>query len=360
MLSTFIKKLNQSDIQRANFISDLNSVLSNLKPENIILATHSHCTDGSVAGGMLRYKFPGAKIIPIDYWYLNNELCKEHLENVNWHGIVDLKPFNRHQTEFWVDHHTSSVNQHINSKKIKFDIDGDSGAYQLYLSGFIDPIPEHLLELALMTRITDTASFTTPLPVEQIDSLEELQYEPTYNKSEDLVLYERKVWFLSDSTSTQFTYKELQNLYTGFAKDGFYYLKKLIKRTNKLREERKKAFEIADGILKEDIVCFSYKQDKLDAFSIRRRLLMSDQIKVVISFSNTSSGYGISFRRSKRLSKEVENKVQLHLLANKFGGGGHPGASGGFTKELQSAKKIIGSWANNLNYRISWISLEND
>jgi hypothetical protein len=128
-----------------------------LEEERPFYAVHGHCTDGGTAGAMIRYAIPEAAIIPIDYWILNDPIARPLLQELPWKGIVDLEPFNQSKIDFWVDHHLSSVGKPVNSHRIRFDVDGDSGAWQLLLSSFIGEMPDHLVELAVMTRTTDTA-----------------------------------------------------------------------------------------------------------------------------------------------------------------------------------------------------------
>ncbi len=64
---------------------------------------------------------------------------------------------------------------HSNANKIRFDAYGDSGAYQLLLSNFLGGLPRHLVELAVMTRTTDTAGYKTEPPIDKFDDLKELK-----------------------------------------------------------------------------------------------------------------------------------------------------------------------------------------
>ena len=73
-----------------------------------LYATHSHCTDGGVAGSMIKYAKPNSAIVPLDYWMINDEIAANILSQINWQGIVDLKPFNKTKIGFWVDHHVSN------------------------------------------------------------------------------------------------------------------------------------------------------------------------------------------------------------------------------------------------------------
>ncbi|MHA2029677.1 MAG: hypothetical protein ACW99Q_09830, partial [Candidatus Kariarchaeaceae archaeon] len=61
----------------------------------------------------------------------------------------------------------------------------------------------------------------------------------------------------------------------------------------------------------------------------------------------------------RNLSEKENNTIQLNKLAEKLNGGGHAGASGGFSKTYENAIEIIKEWAyknqlsiyeNQLNY----------
>ena len=352
MLSKFLDKIQGYNKKQVKFIVDLNSVLNKLEGSSRIFATHGHCADGAVVGGMLRNEFPGAKIIPVDYWFLNDDLASSILSAVKWDGIFDLKPFNRETMEFWVDHHISSIGAAPHARKIRFDSNGESAAYQLYLSKFLSPVPEHLLDLVLMTRITDTAGFITPLPVTPVETLEELQYEPTHQREKDLPLYEKKAWLLNDAAGITITYKEHQRFYTGIAKDGFYYLGNLLKQVNTMRDKRLKHFEIADSLETASVLVFIFNELDIDPFPLRRRLLTSKPVKVVISLAKYKGGIKISIRRKKGLSQEENTKIQTQTLAASMNGGGHPGASGAHTETLETALKLIKQWASKLDLSI--------
>lgn len=344
MLTKFLQSIAGYKQEEYNFASDLNKFLNNIQSDDVIIGTHGHCTDGTVAGSVLRYSFPYAKIVPIEYWYLNHEEVYPILSDLKWYGMVDIKPFNNHPMEFWVDHHISSMEATLRARKIRYDVQGDSGAYQLYLSRFTKILPEYLLELILMTRITDTAGYTTPPPVQQIDSLEDLQFQPTSTK-DDRKKYEQKVWLLDDATSILNTFKDHQKAYTGFAKDGYYHLHTYLPAVNSMRRERKVAFDTADSLELADCVVVATLQDQIDIFSLRRKLLLRD-VKIVITLVKYPGGVKISMRRKKYLSDALNSQIQLHTLAAQLNGGGHAGASGAHAPTIDAALEKITEWMN--------------
>jgi len=348
--------MNPDSIQ---FIRDLSSVISSIEEGQRMFATHAYCTDGGVAGSMLRYSFPDAKIIPIDYWFLNNPIAGPILRDLKWTGIVDLVPFASHPMQFWVDHHLGAMGEAPNARQIRFDVDGDSGSYQLYLSKFTKILPQHLVDLTLMTRITDTANFHTPPPTEDISSLDELQYTPQQDQERDRFLYERKVWLLDDVWNVITSYKEHQMFYTGAAKDGFYYLRTYLKEVNELRGERTKALDIANSLDIDDCVIFASREFALDKNSLLRGILLRPETKSVVALNVYEGGVKISLRRSKGLNERWNSVLQLNTLAKKMNGGGHAGASGAHTETVEEAVNIVTHWMKERGLNVIFHDLTN-
>lgn len=320
-----------------------------------LYAVHGFCTDGGVSGAMIHFADPEGVIVPINYAILNDELAAEILANIEWKGIVDLKPFNNKTVEFWVDHHLSSLNHNVNAKKVRFDMDGDSGAYQLLLSSFLGEFPLHLVELATMTRTTDTAGYIIQPPVSQYSSLDEIVITETEG-IEGRKQEEERIWLLDDAWNTVSTLKEHLVLMDQLAKHGFMGLENFLPKIDLMRETRKKAYDIADSIeVDRDVIVFSYiDQDKL---TITRRLQYNGA-KVVISLGKIPNGVKISLRRNRELSENLNHLIQLNELANLMNGGGHAGASGAFMQTTDEAIEKIKKWA--LDKNLTWKLIELD
>ena len=320
-----------------------------------LYAVHGFCTDGGVSGAMIHFADPEGVIVPLNYAILNDKLAADILANLEWKGIVDLKPFNNKTVDFWVDHHLSSLNQNVNAKKIRFDMDGDSGAFQLLLSSFLVEFPFNLVELATMTRTTDTAGYIIQPPVGQYSKLDELIITKTEG-IEGRKQEEERIWLLDDAWNTVSTLKDHLVLMDLLAKHGFMGLEKFLPKINKMREIRKKAYDIADSIVVDrDVIVYSYlDQDKL---TITRRLQYNGA-KVVISLGIIPNGVKISLRRNRELSEEDNTQIQLNELATLMNGGGHAGASGAFTATIDEALFEIKKWVDDKN--LSWKLVELD
>lgn len=352
MFQAYLDVINQMSSKNKNYANNLINHINNSLDRNLPLyAVHSHCTDGGTAGAMIRYAIPEAAIIPLDYWILKDKIVRPILKQLDWVGIVDLEPFNSNQVDFWVDHHLSSLGKSIKAKKIRFDVDGDSGSWQLLLSSFIGEMPDHLVELAVMTRTTDTAAYITSPPTQLIEDLTDLNitiFEGEEGKKQE----EQRIWLLNDAWGSAFSLKEHFQLFNYLAKDGFYGLSKVLNRVNEHRKKRITAIEIANEIkINSDVIIFSFNDDSVDKFTIINRL-QENGAKVVISLSKSISGVRISLRRNRKLPENEAKNILLNELAVLMNGGGHAGASGGHTNSIEEAQKIINNWSKEKNLSI--------
>lgn len=353
MFTDFLNSYTNADEKATRYTKELIAHLENsIKNGQPLYAVHGFCTDGGTAGAMIKYAIPEAAIIPLDYGILKNQQWLDFLQKLNWIGIVDLEPFNNETIEWYVDHHLSTVGKEINASKIRFDVNGDSGAWQLYLSSFLNEFPDKIVELAVMTRITDTAGYVSEPPTTIINDLTDLDI--TISEGEmGKIQNEQRIWLLDDAWGSVENLKQQLELHNYLAADGFLGLQKVLPRINKLRRFRLEGLKIADDILiNADIIIFSFKSDSIDKFVIERKL-QKRGAKVVISMSNTPNGFKISFRRNRGLSAEENENIQLHKLANELNGGGHAGASGGFSESFDEAMSKISKWATGHNLTVS-------
>ncbi len=358
MLDEFLNSIKSyPDFQR-KWVDDLNQFLKRLDPNSSIIATHGHCPDGIVAGSMIRYDSEFAEIIPIDYWVLNGRGVRERLEDLHWKGIVDLEPFNKRPTEYWVDHHIGVLGKKINSQKIRYDYNGESGSFQLLLSNFLRPMPDKIIELVTLTRITDTASYTFIPPTYELDEDNEIlntRYESL--NLENKTAIQHKAYVLDDAVRSISTFEEMQKTYDGLAKEGFIFLFKYKQKINQLRIQRLKEYEIAENLPKADCLVFKFDDGKLTPYSFHRKLLNS-KCFVSISVAKVPDGYKLSFRRKKGLNPEMNKILQLHNLAKQFNGGGHEAASGGFTTDFDNFKLEMERWSLKNNLSIQFCDVE--
>ncbi len=345
MLRAFLNARDKLAAKYRDYARDLsNYIESSLDKELPLYAVHGHCTDGGTAGSLIRYAIPEAVIVPLDYWLLNDKFARPILSALNWTGIVDLEPFNEKKVDFWVDHHLSAIGKTVSAKRIRFDVDGDSGTWQLLLSSFISELPDHLVELAVMTRTTDTANYLTSPPTNLINDLTDLDIT-VFEGEEGRKQEEQRIWLLDDAWGSVFSLKEHLQMFNYLAIDGFYGLSNVLNRINEHRKKRIKAIEIVEEIdTSFDIVAFIFEENTVDKFTILRKL-QEKGVKVVISLSKSQTGVTLSLRRNRLLSTEVANNIKLNELATSMKGGGHAGAAGAHTNTVEEAINIINKWS---------------
>lgn len=353
MFSDFLNSYTNADEKATKYTKELIIHLENsIRNGQPLYAVHGFCTDGGTAGAMIKHAIPEAAIIPLDYGILKNQEWLQLLQKLDWVGIVDLEPFNNKTIKWYVDHHLSTVGKEINANKIRFDVDGDSGAWQLYLSSFLNEFSDKIVELAVMTRITDTAGYVTEPPTAIINDLTDLDITESEGEL-GKIQNEQRIWLLDDAWGSVENLKHQLELHNYLAIDGFLGLQKVLPRINKLRQFRSEGFRIADEIeINKDIILFSFKADSIDKFVITRRL-QTRGAKVVISMSNTPNGFKISFRRNRGLTDNENENIQLHELAKELNGGGHAGASGGFSASYEDAISKISKWATDHKLTLS-------
>ncbi|MHA2252506.1 MAG: hypothetical protein ACXAD7_19230 [Candidatus Kariarchaeaceae archaeon] len=349
MFKAYLDSVKQLHPKYRDYAKDVtNYILGSIEKGLPLYAVHGHCTDGGTAGSMIRYSIPEAAIIPLDYWLLNDPIAMPILQKLPWVGIVDLEPFNFHTIDFWVDHHVSAVGKNVKAEKIRFDADGDSGSWQLLLSSFLGEMPDHLVELAVMTRTTDTAEYITSPPIKHINKLTDLDLHHLEGK-EGRMEEEQRIWLLDDAWGSTFSFKEHLQMYNHMAKDGFYGLTKVLTKVNLLRNKRKVAIETANQMsIDADVIIFTFEENSLDKFTLQRRL-QERGAKVVISISKSNTVARLSLRRNRSLSEELNSKIKLNELAMQMNGGGHEGASGAIMSSISEALDIISAWSKRLN-----------
>ncbi|MBY9001294.1 MAG: hypothetical protein KGD64_10290 [Candidatus Heimdallarchaeota archaeon] len=309
------------------------------------VAYHFNCPDGIVSAAIMRYLYSleNLEFIPIDYALLKNKEIANKLKNANWFAIVDLEPFNIKTLEYFFDHHISNENKEINAKKHVFEAGAPSAA-SLIGEYFLSLLPDFLLELAKMTEITDTASYSTPPP---------LELEEEFTQS-----WDRKIWLLEDACKTAFSVHQHGELVEILANEGLKGVFKgnIQKRVKKLRTSRKRAFDIVHEIKKTDFVIIIDRPVHYNISFIAGEVMKNGSIGAAY-ITEYPDEVKISFRLSKALSDKEIDKFRVDLLAQSMSGGGHKPASGAETETLEEALTKIEHWGKNLNFDIETIDL---
>ena len=308
------------------------------------VAFHAFCTDGIVSASLLRAAGEGDVFIPIDYWALRQKGMRTYLEQLNWHAIIDLEPFNIKLLDLYVDHHNSSMGHTYNARRIHFAIgsEGKSAASVLLNSGIIK-VPEYMLELAEITTITDTATYPSLPPVTPVSIT---TIPPSYAE---------KIWILDDACRSTQNVKQVLELVEELSDYGFEGIlrENIPNRINFYRQKRKQLLNFVQNIELADVVLLINAQDSSIQTMISLAVLNTSKVKVTASLIQTSSGVKISLRRATWLEKNNSidaQKIRLDLLAKTMNGGGHPYAAGCYANTLSEAIKIISNWSHKLGF----------
>ena len=316
------------------------------------VAFHAFCTDGIVSAALLRAVKEGDVFVPVDYWALRQRIIRSYLEQLNWHAIIDLEPFNRVPIDLYIDHHSTSMGYQYNARRVHFavGVEGASAASVLLNSGTIK-IPEHMLELVKITTITDTAMYSTLPPITPV-SLTEVPES-----------FNERIWVLDDACRSAQNVKQILELIETLSEYGFQgiFAEKIPSRINLYRQKRKHTFKFAQNIEFADVVLLVNAQDSSVQTMISLSILNTSKVKVTASLIETPSGVNISLRRATWLDQNdplEANKIRLDLLAKTMNGGGHPYAAGCYTANLSEAIKTISNWSDKLGLTLIIIDIK--
>lgn len=315
------------------------------KPQQKV-AYHFNCPDGLISAALIRYLFSDKELvfIPLDYALFKEREIIDKIADVNWFAIVDLEPFHSSTSEYFFDHHISNIGKIVKSNSIYFVAGAPSTAY-LIETIFSDSLPEHLKELVKISKITDTASYEIPAPLELQDDFSNLSWD-------------EKIWYIEDLCKTTFTIQEHDELVEILAFEGLKGLWKpeLANRVRNIRQSRKSSMEIAKEIEISDFVVIVdnplHYNIAFVAREIQKRGAMGAAYITVYP-----TEVKISLRLNKKLTDEQKEKYRVDLLAQSMDGGGHKPAAGAETDNLEIVVEKIESWCEMKGLAISFVDL---
>ena len=308
---------------------------------------HFNCPDGIVSASIMKYVFSFEELIyiPIDYPLLKDREVLEYFSTTNWFAIVDLSPFNTDVMEYYFDHHISNLDKKIKAKHYVFDHKAPSAA-SLIASYFSDKIPDFLKELADITEITDTASYKTPAPLEVEQNYEDLSWD-------------EKIWFLEDVCKSSFTIEEhnqIIDILTAYGLKGLWN-EDILNRVRELRNSRKIAYEIAEGVILKDFIIIIDTPLHFNTAYIAREV-MRRGAKGAAYITEYPDVIKLSLRLNRVLTAEEVENYRVDHLAEQMEGGGHKGASGAEAENLEFVMEKIVGWAETKNLRVEIIDLK--
>ena len=311
------------------------------KPQQKV-AYHFNCPDGIISAALIRYLFSDEELIfiPLDYALFREKEIIEKISSANWFAVVDLEPFHTNTSEYFFDHHISNTGKAIKSNKIHF-VAGAPSTADLIKIEFADSLPEYLKELVEISKITDTASYEIPPPLELQDDFSDLTWD-------------EKIWFIEDVCKTAFTIKDHDELVEILSKQGLegIWTPKLTKRVRYLRKTRKASIEIAQKIDITDFIIIIDNPGHYNLAFVAREVQKRGALGVAyISVYPTETK--ISLRLNRKLTDEQRDKYRVDLLARSMGGGGHKPAAGAETDNLETAIEKIESWGRKKRLKLS-------
>ncbi len=310
------------------------------------VAYHFNCPDGLVSAALFHYLFKDQDLvfIPIDYPLLKDEKISNILTTADWFAILDLSPFNSSTIEYYFDHHISNQGVEIKSNVSVFEPKSPSGA-SLITDYFKDKLPEFMVELSEITKITDTASYGSPSPMEINDTLSDNDWD-------------ERVWFLEDACKSTFTVAEHDLVIELLSSKGLVGLweKDILNRVRRLRNSRKESFNIAQEIEMTDFIIIIDKPLHYNIAAISSEL-QKRGVKGVTYITVYPEEVKISFRLNRALKPEEVEKYRVDLLANKMDGGGHKGASGAEMENLEETLGIIKNWIKEVQLKLGVVDL---
>ena len=315
------------------------------KPQQKV-AYHFNCPDGIISAALIRFLFSDKDLIfiPLDYALFREREIINRIADANWFAIVDLEPFHTNTAEYFFDHHISNVGKVIQANNIYFVAGAPSTAY-LIDAIFTNSLPEYLKELVKISKITDTASYEIPAPLELQDDFKDLTWD-------------EKIWFVEDLCKTTFTIKEHEELIEILSTQGVegLWIPKLIKRVKNLRHTRKSSIEIASDIDITDFVTIIDNPTHYNLAFVARELQKRGALGVAY-LTVYPTEVKISLRLNKSLTDKQREEYRVDLLAITMGGGGHKPAAGAETDDLEVAIEKIESWGRKKGLNLSFVDL---
>jgi hypothetical protein len=302
------------------------------------VAFHASDADGIVSAVILKNISPYRNFvfIPLGYQELRHPEFGSFLSSVEWKAIADLSPFHSKKISLYCDHHQTSKDLPKNADLVLFQA-GAPSASQLLSQHFSAYLTPEIQLLAQLTIITDTASYTTPPPIETP--------EDVVRASE-----EELAWLLDDLCRTVETPEEILTLVQDLSTQQLHISTKpeYQERLSKLYNLRKESFEIADSIPQEDVIIVIQGKTKVLTSSLVSRLFLRD-IKITCVLYPGKRFTGLSFRVNSKISDLLLEEYRVDSLASEFVGGGHPRAAGGRANSLQEALTELEKWITNRN-----------
>lgn len=297
------------------------------------IAFHAADADGIVSAIIIKNlkEFQDSVFIPLQFQEIRHQKFGAYLRRLNWIAIVDLPPFNESLINLYCDHHHSNKSLAKSAGVVLFDENAPSTAY-LLSKYFDNRLPDSLKQLADLTTITDTASFTIP-PEEEIPA----------NFAD--ITRQEQAWLLEDICHTPESTEEVNTLFQDISNQGVTVFRNEVynQRIQSLRTLRKKSFKLGEQIEHADVIIIIRGREKIMTSALVHRLFEKG-VKITCVIFPGKSFTGISLRVNPQVPILELERYRVDTLAKGFSGGGHPRAAGGRGTTLQKTMKTVIKW----------------
>ncbi len=264
------------------------------KEEKVLCLFHANCVDGAASAAVIKKKYPEAKLYPMNY----GEPIRAAIKNRKLFVVdfsFDESTFQSLQEKakeiFWYDHHKTAI---PTQKKLGWgvmDLD-ESGATLTWKQEFPDkPLPK------ILKYVRDKDLYLWELP-----------------DSREISMYLRLVTGITNPSS------DVWKKFLSPIKDSEW--KKMIEQGRLALEFQKKTLQ--QGLKNSFAIQFHGHKTlvvnwNLEASDMGEYIYTEKGYEVALMFYYTGKEWNFSLR---------SDKVDVSEIAKKYGGGGHPGASG--------------------------------
>lgn len=264
------------------------------KENEIICFYHANCTDGAASAAVIKKKYPDAKLYPMNHGDpipVSVKDKKVFIVDFSFKEEI-LKKFKEEAKElYWYDHHKTSLPAHKLLQWGIIDL-GESGASLTWKQEYPNqPVPK------IIQYVKDKDIWEWKLPFSRAINMALREYEGIHDP-------ENAIWQQLIDHLTDAEFEKMKEWGSRALKSQRMRMVEWSKNGFELEFEGRRAFAINWTLESSEMGEYIYKELGFE---------------VAIIFSFVEDHWNFSLR---------SNQVDVSQIAVKYGGGGHPGASG--------------------------------
>ncbi len=274
--------------------------------EDILCFYHANCTDGAAAAAVIHRKYPHAHLIPMNHGDpITVDLKNKKIFVVDF--SFPLEVFQKMESEakkvFWYDHHKTAIPTQQALGWGEMDL-GESGASLTWKMEYPDKeIPQ------IISYVKDKDIWEWKLPYSREISAAIRDYE-------DLLNPKSQIW---NDFIDHWSKEKFEKLVV----EGEFAMRS---QKVRIKEGARKGFELDFHSYKTLAVNWSSESSEMGEY-----IYKDLNYEIALIFYYTGHIWNFSLR---------SNRVDVSELAKKYGGGGHPGASGFRTDSIEWLLKL--------------------